>query len=191
MRIIPSGLQAKLDSGVTTLCRCWIIRRSDGVTQGFTDHDEDVVLGEVTCHAGSGLSGSEAAQKLGFAIDSSEVSGALAADTLSEADLAAGRYDAAVIEQWLTDWTEPDLRALLTKGTLGEIKREGAAFTAEIRGLSEQLSQDCGRLYTASCSADLGDARCKFDVAAAGFHGDGVVAAPNATSAFTATGLDN
>jgi uncharacterized phage protein (TIGR02218 family) len=191
MRRIPSALQAKLDSGVTTLCRCWIIRRLDGVTQGFTDHDEDVVLGEVRCHAGSGLSGSEAAQKLGLAIDSSEISGALTADTLSEADLAAGRYDAAVIEQWLTDWTEPDLRVLLAKGTLGEISREGVAFTAEMRGLSEQLSQDCGRLYTVSCSADLGDARCKFDVAAPGFHGGGVVATLNATSAFTASDLDD
>jgi uncharacterized phage protein (TIGR02218 family) len=112
MRTIPSALQTKLDSGVTTLCRCWIIRRSDGVTQGFTDHDEDVGLGEVTCRAGSGLSGSEATQKLGLAVDSSEISGALADDTLNEADLAAGRYDAAVVELWLTDWTESDLNVL-------------------------------------------------------------------------------
>ena len=53
MRSIPSALQAKLDSGVTTLCRCWIITRNDGVTQGFTEHDEDVVLGDVTCRAGT------------------------------------------------------------------------------------------------------------------------------------------
>ncbi len=46
MRIIPTALQAKLDSGVTTLCRCWIVTRRDGVVQGFTDHDEDVVVGE-------------------------------------------------------------------------------------------------------------------------------------------------
>jgi uncharacterized phage protein (TIGR02218 family) len=191
MRTVPSALQAKLESGVTTLCRCWIIRRPDAATRGFTDHDEDVVLGDVTCHAGSGLSGSEAAQKLGLAVDSSEISGALTADTLSEADLAAGRYDAADIEQWLTDWTEPALRVLLAKGTLGEISRAGAAFTAEIRGLSEQLSQDCGRLYTVNCSADLGDARCRFDVATSGFHGSGMVATLNATSAFTASGLDD
>ncbi len=40
MRTIPSALQAKLDSGVTTLCRCWIVTRRDGVVLGFTDHDE-------------------------------------------------------------------------------------------------------------------------------------------------------
>jgi hypothetical protein len=29
MRNIPPALQAKLDSGVTTLCRCWLIERQD------------------------------------------------------------------------------------------------------------------------------------------------------------------
>ncbi len=43
MRAVPAALQSKLDSGVTTLCRCWIVTRRDGVVQGFTDHDEDVV----------------------------------------------------------------------------------------------------------------------------------------------------
>ena len=60
MRIIPAALQEKLDSGVTTLCRCWVLTRRDGVKQGFTDHDEDILLDAVTCRAGRGLSGSEA-----------------------------------------------------------------------------------------------------------------------------------
>ncbi|MGB7577280.1 MAG: DUF2163 domain-containing protein [Pseudolabrys sp.] len=190
MKTIPPELQARLDSGVTTLCRCWVIRRSDGVIQGFTDHDEDVLLDDSNCRAGSGLSGSEAVQKLGLAVDSSELSGALADDTLNEADLAAGRYDAALVELWLADWTEPNLRILLARGTLGEVSREGAAFTAELRGLSERLSQDSGRLYTVTCSADLGDARCKIDLSDARFRGTGVVLALNATSAFRAGGLD-
>ena len=190
MKTIPPELQARLDFGVTTLCRCWVIRRSDGVIQGFTDHDEDVLLDDINCRAGSGLSGSEAVQKLGLAVDSSELSGALADDTLNEADLAAGRYDAALVELWLADWTEPNLRILLARGTLGEVSREGAAFTAELRGLSERLSQDSGRLYTVTCSADLGDARCKIDLSDARFRGTGVVLALNATSAFRAGGLD-
>ena len=95
MRTIPPALQTRLDSGVTTLCRCWVINRADGVTQGFTDHDDDITLDAVSCHAGGGLTGSEVTQKLGFAVDFSELSGALAGDSLNEADLAAGRYDAA------------------------------------------------------------------------------------------------
>jgi uncharacterized phage protein (TIGR02218 family) len=191
MRTIPSALQAKLDSGVTTLCRCWLITRTDNVRQGFTDHDEDIVLGDVTCRAGTGLSGSEATQKFGLAVDSSELSGALADDSLNEADLAAGRYDAAAVELWLVDWSEPSLRVLLAKGTLGEVRREGAAFTAEVRGLSERLAQDSGRLYSATCSADLGDARCTVDLTDAAFRGSGAVVALSAISTFSASGLDD
>jgi uncharacterized phage protein (TIGR02218 family) len=190
VRIIPPALQAKLDSGVTTLCRCWLITRRDGVVQGFTDHDDDIVLGEATCHAGSGLSGSEATQKLGLAVDGSELSGALADDTLNEADLAAGRYDAAGVELWLVDWSEPPLRVLLAKGSLGEVRREGTAFTAEVRGLSQRLAEDSGRLFTPTCAADLGDARCKIDLTSAPYHGSGVVIALSATSSFTASGLN-
>lgn len=190
MRNIPTALQDKLDSGVTTLCRCWVITRTDGVVQGFTDHDEDVVIGSVTCLAGSGLSGSEARQKLGLAVDGSELSGALADDTLNEDDLAAGRYDAAAVELWLTDWNEPSLRVLLAKGSLGEIKREGTAFTAEVRGLSQRLAEDSGRLYTLTCSADLGDARCTIDLTGAAYRGSGTVGTLSATSTFSASGLD-
>lgn len=189
MRTIPSALQAKLDSGVTTLCRCWVIARSDAVTQGFTDHDEDVVVGDVTCRAGTGLSASETTQKLGLAVDGSEFSGALAGDTLNEDALAAGRYDGATVELWLTDWSEPGLRVLLAKGSLGEVRREGLAFTAEVRGLSERLAQESGRLYTATCSADLGDTRCKVDLTGAAYRGAGTVVTVPATSSFAASGL--
>jgi uncharacterized phage protein (TIGR02218 family) len=122
MRSIPPALQAKLDSGVTTFCRCWIVTRRDGVVQGFTDHDEDVVLGDVTCHAGTGLSGSEASAQLGLAVQGMELAGALSDDALNEADLAAGRYDAAAVEVHLVDWSEPSLHVLLGKGVLGEVR---------------------------------------------------------------------
>jgi uncharacterized phage protein (TIGR02218 family) len=189
MRAIPAALQAKLDSGATTLCRCWVLTRRDGVVQGFTDHDEDVVLDAVTCRAGTGLNGSEATQKLGLAVDSSELSGALADDTLNEDDLAAGPYDAAEVELWLVDWSEPDLRVLLAKGLLGEVRRDGTAFTAEVRGLSDRLAQESGRLYTATCSADLGDARCGIDLGQPAYHGAGSIIVTTGVSSFAASGL--
>ena len=189
MRIIPPALQMKLDSGITTLCRCWVIERTDAVTQGFTDHDEDVAFSSITCRAGSGLTGSEVTQKLGLAVDSSELSGALTGDALNDADLAAGRYDGAAVEIWLVDWSEPVLRVLLAKGTLGEVRREGLAFTAEMRGLSDRLSQASGRLFTATCSADLGDGRCGISLGNSAFRGIGSVASTEATSRFTVSGL--
>jgi uncharacterized phage protein (TIGR02218 family) len=189
MRTIPSALQPRLDSGVTTLCRCWVITRADGMVRGFTEHDEDVVVGAVICRAGSGFSGSEVTQRLGLAVDGAELSGALADDTLNEDDLAAGRYDAAEVELWLVDWSAPELQVLLAKGTLGEVRREGSAFTAEVRGLAQQLAAPTGRLYTATCSADLGDARCGINLNDPLFHGNGTVDALLATARFRANGL--
>ena len=74
MRSIPSDLQDKLDGGATTLCRCWLIARTDGTTLGFTDHDEDVPLDGVICRAGTGLSGSEATEGFDLAVTGSEIS---------------------------------------------------------------------------------------------------------------------
>jgi uncharacterized phage protein (TIGR02218 family) len=189
MRTIPPGLQSKLDSGVTTLCRCWVLTRSDAVVQGFTDHDQDILLDGVLCRAGTGLTGSEATAQSGLAVTASEIFGALIDDALTENDLAAGRYDAATIETWLVDWSNASLRVLLGKGRLGEVRREGAAFAAEVRGLADRLSEEKGRLYTASCSADLGDARCAVDLDDAAFRGTGSIASLQGTSIFRASGI--
>jgi uncharacterized phage protein (TIGR02218 family) len=190
MRTIPSALQTKLDSGVTTLARCWIVTRRDGEKLGFTDHDADITIDGTACRAGTGLTASEATARLGLQVDGSEIAGALADESLVESDLAARRYDAAAIEVHLVDWSDFALRVLLAKGVLGEIRREGAAFTAELRSLSHRLNEESGRLYTATCSADLGDARCTVDLTGAAFHGSGAVASLAGASAFRVSGLD-
>jgi uncharacterized phage protein (TIGR02218 family) len=191
VRSIPPALQAKLSSGVTTLARCWIVMRRDGVTMGFTDHDADLAVAGTLCRANTGLTASEATARLGLQVDGSEIAGALADDSLAEADLAAGRYDAAAIEMHLVDWSEPTLNVLLAKGALGEVRREGAAFSAEFRSLAHRLDEESGRLYTATCSADLGDARCGVDLTDPALHGSGTVAALAGASAFHASGLDD
>ena len=191
MRAIPSALQTKLNSGATTLCRCWVLTRRDGVVQGFTDHDEDVTLDGVVCRADTGLSGSEATTRLGLAVDGAEISGALSDDGLNEAALAAGRYDAARIDMFVVDWSEPALHVLMTRGQIGEVRREGRAFSAELRGLADQLAQETGRLYTATCAADLGDARCGVDLDDALYRGVGAVTALGGVSVLTVSGLND
>ncbi len=190
MREIPSALQAKLDSGVTTLCHCWKLTRRDATVQGFTDHDDDLVIGGVTYRAGTGFTSSEATSRFDLSVDGAEIAGALSDDALLEADLAAGSYDAATVESWLVDWSDVSLRVLTARSTLGEVKREGQAFSAELRGLADSLSQQSGRLFTARCSADLGDARCKFDLVSAGLQGEGSVILSESTSTIVAAGLD-
>jgi uncharacterized phage protein (TIGR02218 family) len=138
MRQIPTALQVRLDSGVITLAHCWKLTRRDGVVQGFTDHDSDLVADGVTYRAGTGFTASEATSRFDLAVDGSEIAGALADDALTEADLAAGRYDAARIETWLVDWSDITLKVMTACGSLGEVKREGQAFSAELRASGER-----------------------------------------------------
>ncbi|WP_438274814.1 DUF2163 domain-containing protein [Nitrobacter sp.] len=190
MRNIPSALQAKLDSGATTLARCWIVTRRDGVVLGFTDHDCDLVVGGVICRAGTGFTASEATSRFDLSVDGSEISGAFSDDVLSEADLAAGRYDAAEVATWLVDWSDVALKVLIACGSLGEVRREGAAFTAELRGLADALAQDSGRLFTARCGVDLGDGKCRVDLTNSTFRRSGAVTAIKGTSLVTVSGLE-
>jgi uncharacterized phage protein (TIGR02218 family) len=164
MRTIPPGLAAHLERGATTLCHCWKLLRRDGVGLGFTDHDRDLSFAGTTFAARTGLEAAEATAELGFAVGGGEVSGALVAAGITEDDLAAGRYDDAAVETWLVNWVEPAERLLLDVASIGEIRRADGAFVAELRGVMHRLDEERGRLYRATCAADLGDAKCGIDL---------------------------
>ncbi|MGX5732832.1 DUF2163 domain-containing protein [Bosea thiooxidans] len=167
MRDIPAGLAAHLDSGATTLCRCWSLTRRDGLVLGFTDHDRVLAFDGVTYQVASGLEAAETTAELGFAIGGGEVAGAFAASGLNEADLARGLYDDARLRVWLVNWAQADQRLLLEEGFVGEVKRGELGFTAEVRSFAKAFDEERGRLYLRSCSADLGDARCGVALSAA------------------------
>ena len=164
MRDLPASLQASLNSGVTTLARCWQLTRADGEALGFTDHDGDIAFGGLTFRAASGMTASAAESSLGLSVDGLEVAGALDGEGLSEADLSRGAYDGASVELWLVDWTDTASRLLLFAGALGEVARGRGVFTAELRSLAHALGQPRGRVYQRACDADLGDARCGVDL---------------------------
>ncbi len=160
------SLAEHLARGVTTVCRCWDVAREDGVVMGFTDHDRDLEFDGVVYRAGTGLTARALAQTTGLAVDNSEAMGALSGAAVSEADIEAGRYDAARLRAWAVNWADPSERALRFRGTFGEITRRGGAFEVELRGLAEALNQPQGRVFGPGCDAGLGDARCGVDLAA-------------------------
>lgn len=190
MKELPSGLQAHLDTGATTLCWCWRLTRADGTRLGFTDHDRDVVFDGTTFEAAAGFTASEIRDSVGLSVDNLDVTSALSSERLSEADLAAGRYDDAGVEIFRVNWAEPDQRVLMRSGSLGEVRRAGGAFSAEVRGLAHYLQQPKGRLFQYTCDADLGDARCGIDLEAAVFRGSGTIDEALSDRRFTASGLD-
>ena len=156
-----------LQSGSTSLCRCFRLTRADGQISGFTDHDADVTFDGLTFRAEAALSATEAASTLGLAPDEMEAHGALSHDSITEADLAAGDYDGAEVEVWDVNWRDTEVRALLGRYTIGEVERSGVAFRAELRSLAASLDRAEGRVHSTLCDVRrLGDARCGLDLAA-------------------------
>jgi uncharacterized phage protein (TIGR02218 family) len=189
MRTIPPAFAAHLERTATTLCHCWKLVRRDGAVQGFTDHDRDLAFSGTTYAARTGLEAAEATQELGFAVGGGEVSGALVSAGIAEDDLSAGLYDDAAVETWLVNWAEPEERLLLDVASIGEIRRADGAFVAELRGVMHRLDEERGRLYRATCAADLGDAKCGVDLADPAFTATGVVARTDDALGLAAAGL--
>lgn len=178
------ALLAHAATGTTTLCRAWIVTRRDGVVLGFTDHDLDLVIDGVTCRADAGLSARALQQTTGLSVDNSEASGALSDASITEADILAGRFDNAGVVIHLVNWAAPEERMVEFRGSLGEITRSGGAFQAELRGLTEQLNQPQGSAFQQSCSAILGDHRCRFDTGSPGFSFEGAPAGDSTGTVF-------
>ena len=190
MKILSPALAAHLASGATTLCWCWRLTRRDGSRLGFTDHDRDLSFDGTNFEAAAGFTASEMRDAVGLSVDNMEVESALSSARLEESDIVAGLYDDAVVEIFRVDWSAPDNRVLMRSGSLGEVRRNGLAFTAEVRGLSHYLQQSTGRLYQYGCDADLGDARCKIDLGDARWRGAGTISAVVAGRVLTVSGLD-
>lgn len=164
-----AALHLHLDGGVTTVARCWAVVRRDGAVFGFTDHDMDLAFDGVQFRAGTGLTARALSQTTGLSVDNSEAAGALSDAAVTEADIAAGRFDAAAVTCWLVNWADVAARKVLFRGSLGQIERAGGAFRAELRGLTEALNVPQGRTVQRGCGAILGDAACRFDLTLPGF----------------------
>ena len=163
------SLSEHLARGVTTVCRCWDVVRADGRAFGFTDHDRDLAFEGLIYRAGTGLTARAFAQATGLSVDNSEAMGALSDAAVSEADIAAGRFDGARLRAWVVNWADVAERELRFAGSFGEVTRRGSAFEVELRGLAEALNQPQGRVFQAGCDAVLGDARCGVDLGAPGY----------------------
>lgn len=188
MRDINDGLQAAIDGGAASLCRCWLLERPDGVTLGFTDHDAEVSFDGMVFEPDSGFERTALERSLGLSVDNMEAAGALRSDAITEADLSRGLYDGATIRQWLVDWSNTAARDLMFAGRIGEVRRGKLGFEVEVLGLSDVLNQPQGRVFLRSCDASLGDGRCKA-VLSGDLLGAGTVTELRGERSFVVSGL--
>lgn len=191
MRALPETLATALVEGATTLCRCWAVKRRDGVTLGFTDHDRALSFDGIAFEAGAGLDGTAAERATNLSVDTQTVIGALQSDAITEEDIERGLYDSAEVTLWLVDWRDVASRMLVSRGLIGDVRRRGARFEAEVVGLAERLNQPYGRAYLRACDATLGDARCGIDLSAAAWRGTAVIVGVVAPQRYRVAGMES
>lgn len=155
-----------LDASLTTAAFCWRLQRRDGVCLGFTTHDRDLLIDGLIYRAAPGLVPSAISATDGFETDRLDINGALTSDAINEEDLGAGRWDGAAVSLFAVDWRRPgEARLPLAQGELGGVSMKGRGFEAELRGLAALLDRPVVEQTSPECRAELGDRRCRVDIA--------------------------
>jgi len=166
MKTVGSSLNTHIQGEVTTLATCWKITRTDGTAFHFTDHDVDITYDGNTYKAETGYKRTAIENNSKLAVDNLDVEGIFDSSEITEADLRAGLFDYATVRIFIVNWNDLSQGEIkMRKGWLGEVTltRQGL-FKAELRGLTQALSQRIGEVYTPECRADLGDSRCKVPI---------------------------
>lgn len=167
MKTANTAARQHLAGELTTLATCWRLVRRDGKVMGFTDHDRDLRIAGQLYSAASGYTRTAITNQAGLAVDNVDLDGVLDHDTITDRDIRAGLYDRAEITVFLVDWSAPNAwQITLRRGWIGEpLTTPDGGFRAELRGMSQAMSQNVLELYQPECRADLGDHRCKVDLA--------------------------
>ena len=142
--------------GVATF---WRIYRRDGVAVGFTSHDRDLYFDGMRHAAAPGMLPSAIILTAGLTGDSAEMQGALSHDSLSAADLAAGRFDHAQVEVGAVDWETLDA-AVIFGGTIGSVAEDSTSFSAELLSAKAILDTDPVPRTSPSCRAEFCGVGC-------------------------------
>ena len=167
MKQLSNALQTHIASEVTSMATCWKLKRRDNSVLGFTNLDRDIVFDSITYQASTGFTPSAVANTASLSVDNLDVQGMLSASSITEADIMAGKYDFAEIEIFQVNYNDLTQGIIkLRRGWLGEVSLHKQYFVAEVRGLTQRLSQTIGELFSPSCRATLGDSRCKITLSA-------------------------
>jgi uncharacterized phage protein (TIGR02218 family) len=161
MKNISSALHTHLNGEVLTLAHCWKITRRDTVVMGFTDHDQPLIIDDVTYAAATGFTPTAIRTTGALDSDNLDISGMLSAEAITREDILAGIYDFAEVMMFIVNYNDLSAGHIVVRyGWLGEVRLQGEQFVAELYGLTQKLNNQLGEIYSPTCRAELGDTAC-------------------------------
>jgi uncharacterized phage protein (TIGR02218 family) len=167
MKTRSIALAAHQALGSTTLAWCWLVTRKDLVQLAVTTCARDLLFEGVIYRSKDGFNPKAIAQEATAAVVNTEVDGFLS-DEITEDDLAQGLWDSADVEIFEVNYRDLSMGKMkIGRFTMGDVKAGFSAFNAELRGMTQSLQKQVGRVYTKGCPWKFGDAAtCRFDVEA-------------------------
>lgn len=171
MRSASVGLTADIAASTTTLCRLWRVTRRDGTVLRFTDLDQAVVFSGDTYRADLSFTCSSIFTSTSLANAQNVTIRFVMDDTgITESDLRQRKWDAAVAEVMLINYQNTANGVIhLFKGTFGQLKlSDKKVAEVEIVPFGAASVQALGgsEVYSPTCRASLGDARCTINIEA-------------------------
>jgi len=134
---------------------------------GYTDHDEDIIIGNITYESQSGILGTKVDVRQNGGVSNMDIQSLLGTGATLSADIEAGLYDDAVLSVFVVNYETPSAFSIsIIDGVIGEIKISDTEFEVEVRDFIDFLQRPAGQYYSKTCRANLGDARCGVDVTA-------------------------
>lgn len=172
MKILATSIANHLTSEVTRLATCWKITRLDNLIQGFTNHDQNIVIDGIIYKAATGFNASAYSQDTSLAVRNLDIESVLSSDGISESDLAGGKYDYARVDVFIVRWDDPPStlglnppeHILMVRGIIGQVSMSNRTYKAEVRSQSQLLQQRISTVTTKECRATFGDSRCTKDL---------------------------
>lgn len=152
-------MRAFFDRELNTIATIWRIYRADGVTLGFTSHNDDITFDGIRHKSAPGMVPAAIRLTADLTDDSAEVAGILSHDAIRELDLVAGLFDNAAIEVGAVDWETRECH-ILYFGKIGQIDDDTQGFSAELRSAKSMLEIDLVPRSSPTCRADFCGAQC-------------------------------
>ena len=164
MRVTLGAMAERLTRSTLTLCELFRVVRVDGTVHLWTTHDADVITDDGTYTPSAGVQRSAISAVSDMTVSNCDLQ--VLSSALSFDDVDSGLLDFAAVTVTVVDYTDPSDGALeLLRGHLGEVAVEpDGSYTAELRSNAQRLSRNIGELYSVTCRADLGDARCRVNL---------------------------
>jgi uncharacterized phage protein (TIGR02218 family) len=194
VKSIPVTLLAHKRLPATTLCMLLRVRCKDGTNYGFSNLDHDVTYddgdGPLIYSARQGFLPTAIQNTDEIAVGNADLFGLfgdLVADVTPE-QIRAGKLDYAQIYIYQVNYEDLSMgHEWMGRGSVGEGTVNNGQFTFEYRSLAQPTKQSVCEVYSLTCRAQYGDARCGKDLVWIDAAITAVGADP--TSQFTASGL--